>query len=258
VADWRVTIVAATGAVTLYRDGVSIQTDSVGATSFPEPPNGTEVLVGPFQNFILVESVELRASIGGAPIIEFDAAAPTGWVTSTGIPTGPPSRAAWLGWNANGYELASSTAFDVAADGNVTWAFAVKPLDDDANPQAGRNINMFFGGGEAGWVIVRFSEYGIDWQFRIGDGATTLSAPLGTCLLSDQVIVVELDRDTDLLTAWVNGTQTGQVDASGLGAVSPAMPLELGRHTTFLYAAAGWKRKLTAAERALLPGVLGA
>lgn len=260
--DFRIRVVAATGAVTLTIDGTTI-TDTLDAAE--DPPWGTPTAGDPVQAGsdngypVLVESFEFLDGIDGDPIISFDATATTGWeigTNGTGQPTGPPARAAWLGANALGYSLASAAAFNVAADADATWVFSLRPIDNDQNPIIGRNINGMFGG-QAGWALLAYSGFGIAWQFRITDGTDAVGVELGTISDDDQVITVVLDRDADTLTAYVDGVQTDQADASALGAVSPTAALEVGRSTSLVYAAAGFDRALTAEERAGAEALFG-
>ena len=257
--DFRIRVVAATGAVTLNIDGVTI-TDTLDAAEDPPwgtPAAGDDVQAGSDNAYpVLVESFTLLDGIDGDPIISFDVADTTGWVIDTGQPAGPPARAAWFGGNTVGYNLATSTAQNVAADGSATWVFSFRPIDDDQNPTFGRNVNNLFSGG-AGWVMVRYSGFGLAWQFRITDGTNSVVATLGTISHDDQVVVVVLDRDADTLTAYVDGAQTAQADASSLGAVAPSAAVELGRATSWVYAAAQLGRAVTAGEVSALTTHLG-
>lgn len=252
VADYELICVASTGAVTIKKNGATVATGTVGATTFNQPPNGSTVEIGgslhPLYSFDVLDGID------GDPIISFDAEDPTGWTSAGGSVTTAPSRAAYVGASNDPFTLPANAVFDAPADQDQTWVLAYRPLG--SGPQAARNFPGFFGG-DPGWALIEYTDAEVPHSFFITDGTETVMGLLGALAFDDQVVVAVLDRTADTLTTYVNGVQTGQATTAALGAVSPTATTVLGLAPGWWYAAGQINRKLTPAEIASLPNLLG-
>lgn len=256
-ADWRVTVVAATGAVTLYKDGVSIQTDNVGATSFPEPADKSVVQSGPFQYATAVKSWSLRASIGGAEILGFDASDTTGWTFEawaalTG--TAPSEPFLYVG-GSSPVTVADNAAFNIAADGAITVA-ALWRMGDTTN--RGEFVTHFTSSSIPGWAVVPGSFLGPDGTTlaaAVSAGGAPSVIVVGTPTPGErQLVVTVVDLDGDL-SGFLDGVEATPADISSLGAINATDALKA---TGFVEAWAIWDRALTGTEITVdLPAALG-
>lgn len=221
--DYRLTVVAATGAVSLYVDDELVEEDTIGATSFPEPPDANECNAGPIQNLITVKSVEVLDGIDGAPIISFDSEVTTGWQAAVGGVVEPPAGPVFCGAAAiEGHSFDAAT-FDIGAGDSMTWVMKMQPFPSTVASWWRRgDLQSILFGGAAGWIMVDAAPYGQGNRFHISDGTNTVVKTLGTVTFVEQVLTVVLDRDTDELRAYKDGVEIGSgADASALGAVAP-------------------------------------
>lgn len=241
-ADWRVTIVAATGAVTVYRDGDVVDTDTIGATTFPEPADGGAVTSGAQRNAIAVMSWDLLDGIDGDPILSFDSTDTTGWSGDRGGVVSAPARRALLGQSATtGWSVADPADLDIGAGDSVSWAISFRPLPTTQATFFARNANGLFGG-QAGWAFVHAPGFGISNSFILGPGGgPPVTVSLGAFASIDTAYIVILDRDDDTLTSYdSDGVQIAQADASSVGAVSPDSAVTAFGGPCFGYLAAVW------------------
>lgn len=259
--DWSIKVVAATGAVTLVWDGTTYSDTMSPAPVFAEPPDGTETTVGPDWGYpFTTVSATLRSGIDGSSIISFSAAAPTGWA---GYPNGgsaqiasAPSRRAWIGSNqtTTAHSFASASVFNIGAGESRTWVMAHRPHPAPFSAWWTRNIDAVLESTGAGWAFADLEavDPGLANAFIIGDGTDMVVAPFGTLTYADQVMVAVLDRGTNELRTYLNGTLVSTIDATALGAVSPSAAVSLARTPQWLYDAQIYPRVLTAPEIASL------
>lgn len=263
IGDWhdgmdgytgRFTCVAATGAVELFVDGVSVETGNIGAQTFGEPPDHTEVYAGS-GTVLPVTSFTLKRSIGGATLFSFDASTPTGWVDADGGPTTAPTRPAYIGNDQGAGFFDNLSAFDIAADQDVTLAVALRPISISGDIYAVHNGDGL--GSAQAWGLVYFPP-DLAFGFALSDAdANLVVADCGALSRTDLCCVAVLDRDAGTLTTFVDNIQTDQQDASALGAVSPDEVLLFGLNSCYVYGACQFDRLLTTEERDALPARFG-
>jgi hypothetical protein len=254
VEDYRLTIVAATGVVTLYANDVEVFTETLGVVAFDEPPNASAVLVGPASTGLLaLYTVDVLDGIDGDPLYTFDAADTTGWAAHTtgGAVTGAPSRLTWVGTLNAAHAFASDARFDIGAEDSATFAWRGR-LIGPAFVRFGRNV-----GSAPGWAFIHAPGFSLPNSFVLNDGSNAVSATFGSLTTDDVVHVAVLDRAADELRVYVDGVQVGAaVDASALGAVSPSATVLVGGDNCYTEAAIIYDRALDDAEVAALGAVL--
>lgn len=245
----RITCVGLTGAVTLFTDGSEVDTGTAGLPHlFVEPPDGTEVWAGgstdaarPIVSFTLLDGID------GDPIIAFDATDTTGWEEETGLPTTAPLRPAYVGLPALPFSLASSSAQNLPATLDRTLVTSMRAIATNSS-WVGRNVNGIFGG-QAGWAFAKFDGFAVPWSFVISSGSMQpIVTTFGTLDGDDHVLTVTVDRDTDILTTYVDGGAKDTSDISTLGAVSPSATTQIGIGYSWIYAVGGVDRLLTHPE----------
>lgn len=242
-ATWRLTIVAATGAVTLRKDGVTVVTDTMGAVTFPEPPSGEDVQAGPFQYALLIKSVSLKDGIGGAEILGFDAGDTTGWTSGSGTAwLGEPLPNPFLyggGFSGAGYvKVPDDPALDIAAGDDATLAFwftTIHAADVDgefytyatrASGNLGANGNGF------NLVDGLIAGFGVDFSGSLlGDGTDqAFVVDPGTHWdAGTHLAVLQINRTTDVATLYVDNWTTpfATADIAAVGVLDPAADLTL-------------------------------
>jgi hypothetical protein len=252
VGDWdddgitiysgRITCTALTGAVTLYTDGAVVDTGTASLPHvFHEPPDGSVVwAAGSNVGAWPVVSFDLLDGIDGDPIISFDATDTTGWTEENGTPTTAPVRSAYVGLPSLPYSLATSSAFNLPATLDRGIVVSMRAIQSNID-WVGRNVASLFSGG-AGWAVVKFDGFGVPWSFVIGDGGAPIVTTFGTFDHDDHVLAVNVDRQTDILTTFVDGVLADTSDISGLGAVSPTATVTIGNGYAWVYAAGGIDR----------------
>jgi len=254
MTTWRLTVVAATGAITLYRDGVEETTDTFGgAVALPEPTSGETVQVGPFQYPVVVESVSLKDGIGGAEIIGWDASDTTGWTTARGNVGSAPTHPFFLCGGSNAFTIADSAALTLPAGTSATMAF-YGPC-----PVGLHAWTHFTGGSVPGVAIVPgnfVGGSGSDLVAALSAGGAPTVATIGTPAAGDEIlVVVTIDRDSDEMIGWLNGADGGPADISGVGAVNPSDAMAF---VGPFFKVLRWDRVLTDTEITVdLPAALG-
>lgn len=238
----RLQVVAATGAVTLKVDGVTVCTDTIGAVSLPEPADESVVQVGGFEYVVPLKSVTLLDGIDGVPVLEFDASDLTGWtLQGTSVALVAPATSLML----SSVTLADDASFAIPADGALTVAIqylAASTLEAVLVQQISgpfpvwRIGNSGALGGTAGQVAIAGSD----------DGSPIVRSEIGAPTPGDVTLLVgRFDLDGDEFTGWMDGVEGTPADASGLGAIDPTGSLST---TSPIAALAIWNRALTDLE----------
>jgi len=248
----RLTIVAATGAVELFVDDVSVCTDTIGEVALPEPPDEATVQAGPFQYAVALKSTSLKDGISGAEIIGFDASDTTGWTVVSGSYVGPAVDCVY-GGQGETVTFPDNAGLSIATDGAVTVAYLGPMMQ--GNHVFARHLTSAT---VPGWMIAPGNFLGgnaSDLAAAVSDGGAPTVATIGTPTPFDtQLVVVTIDLDGNMV-GWLDGTDGTPADASGVGAVNPGDALTVEGLMSSLHV---WGRALTDTEiETDLPAALG-
>lgn len=265
----------------LYIDGVLVESADVedvpmretgSETSAPytlaEVPDGTRLSAA--INTVALSWAEIRSGIDGAVLYRIDASnAADGAATVTtsgrtwgnlndlGIVTGPFTERRFIRGFSPGYQVDDDALLDIDADTSMTWAWRGRawPRATIGSVLWSRADLMGFagGGGEAGWLIGQIAPLSMTYGMIIGSAGPEVMVTASARPTGDHVAVVVLDRAAEELRLYIDGILEDTADASGLGAVAPARPLNvLGAGGGDLSWLALWRRPLDPDEIAFL------
>jgi len=254
----RLQIVAATGAVTLKVDGVTVCTDTIGECALTQPTDGDTVQVGGFTYVVPLAAVTLLDGIDGDPLIAWESG-DAGWTVANGgsFDGAAPSAAWFFAGDGEVVTVADDPALDVAADASATWAFwftqpNVADVDGEAFTLADRTAGNYGADADGFRLIdIKIAAFSADFAGAlVGDGANFGFAVGAHWSAGPHLAVLVVDRDTDVATLYVDGASHATADISAVGAIDPAANLTLA--VAAHHAAAKWDRALTAHERVRL------
>lgn len=267
--------------LTAYVDGVEFE--SVSVASLPQntpgttdtapfalyaPTAGTTLSVG--RKAACTRSFTLLDDIGGSPLhslnitdaADGDASITTAgetWTAYFGAAMAAPTDKRMLG-SAN-VTFDDAPLVEIGTGDSFTWAFYGRPYGTGGQMASGNYIGYLFAD-DSGWLFgsvpAALSLPGLPtWGFSIGAGPE-YAVDAGSEQDTDTAYVVVLDRSTDELRLYVDGTLVDTADVTGLGAVTATsvayLPTGPGAHRW----AAMWRRALDADEITYLTNGAGA